>query len=244
MTGVSQKPDQDKLFIHPIYGILLSEYYNCKYFGCIIDFCFRSAPPLSSEPEARHLPFMMYINEWDKQPEQWKPPMVPVATLPPVEHVQHQIPAEIPEPTKEPEMKPIFPWEKKPRRTSRVFADEVPALDEDEENENVLDFHDTNQDTEEWKDYTRQNQWDSVPGIQEYVSGLGRQRTGKFQSAEPSLRVLGNYGSKVVNERPPLPITPAPIRRTGPHWLSAEEGKFPSAAGIPSQEDWVCGVIS
>lgn len=188
---------------------------------------------------------MMYINEWDKQPEQPRMSVVPVPALPPAEHVRHQIPAEIPEPDMEPEMKPIFPWEKKPRRTSRVFAEEIPVLDEDdEENEHVLDFHDTNRDAEDWRDYTRENQWDSVPGIQEYVSGLGL-RTGKFQSAEPSPRVAGKYGSKVViDERPPLPITPAPIRRTGPHWLSAEEGKFPSAAGIPSQEDWVCDVNS
>lgn len=188
---------------------------------------------------------MMYINEWDKEPEQPKMSMAPVPTLPPAEHVRHQIPAEIPEPIREPEMKPIFPWEKKPRRTSRVFAEEIPVLDEDdEENEHVLDFHDTNRDAEDWRDYTRENQWDSVPGIREYVSGLGH-RTGKLQSAEPSPRIAGNYGSKIVtDERPPLPITPAPIRRTGPHWLSAEEGKFPSAAGIPSQEDWVCGVNS
>lgn len=211
----------------------------------MIDSCFRSAPPIRSEPEARHLPFMMYTNEWDKEPEQPKLPMAPTSTLPATERVRHQIPATIPEPTKEPEMKPIFPWEKKPRRTSRVFADEIPVLDEDEENEDALDFHDTNQDTEDWRDYTRENQWDSVPGIQEYVSGLGRHGAGGFRSAEPKPRVAGNYGSKVVlDERPPLPVTPAPIRRTGPHWLSAEEGKFPSAAGIPSQEDWVCNVNS
>lgn len=211
--------------------------------GYVIDLCFRSAPPISSEPEARHLPFMMYTNEWDKEPEEQL--KMPVPTLLHVERVRHQLPAKIPEPAKEPEMKPIFPWEKKPRRTSRVFVDEVPALGEDEENEDVLDFHDTNQHTEEWKDYTRENQWDSVPGIQQYVSVLERHRTGKFQPTESNPRVPGNYGSKVVvDDRPPLPITPAPIRRTGPHWLSAEGGKFPSAAGIPSQEDWVCGVIS
>lgn len=211
-------------------------------FEYVTDFYFRSAPPTCSEPEARHLPFMVYTNEWDKQPGQSEMPMVPIPTLPPIERVRHQIP----EPTKEPEMKAIFPWEKKPRRTSRVFADEVPVLEEDdEEHEDVLDFHDTAQDTEEWKDYTRENQWNSVPGIREYVSGLKSHRTSNFQSAEPSPRVAGNYGSKaVVDERPPLPITPAPIRRTGPHWLSAEEGKFPSAAGIPSQEDWVCSVNS
>lgn len=215
--------------------------------GCVIDFYSRSAPPTRTEPEARHLPFMMYTNEWDK-PEQSRMPLVSTPTPPPAERLRRQVSLEIREPAKEPEIKPIFPWEKKPRQTSRVFADELPALeDEDYEDSHATeDVDNTAQDTEEWKDYTRENQWDSVPGIQEYVSGLKGNRTHSFQSAEPSSRIVGKYNSKVavVDERPPLPVTPAPIRRTGPHWLSAEEGKFPSAAGIPSQEDWVCSVNS
>lgn len=217
-----------------------------QYLDVFIDFNSRSSPPTRTEPEARHLPFMMYTNEWDRQPEQSKMTIVSAPTPPPVERVRHRISVKIQEPVKEPEMKPIFPWEKKPRQTSRVFADEIPVLDDDDDyegsqaTEDILE--DTNRDTEEWRDYTRENQWDSVRGIQEYVSGLKRHQTHTFQSVEPSPRILGNVA--ILDERPPLPVTPAPIRRTGPHWLSAEEGKFPSAAGIPSQEDWVCSVNS
>jgi glycogenin glucosyltransferase len=151
---------------------------------------------------------------------------------------------EIQELVEEPEMKPIFPWEKKPRQTSRVFVDEIPAPEDDDyegsqATEDVLDDQAQGTDTGEWKDYTQESRWDSVPEIQEYVSGLKHHRTHNSQPAEPSPRIVGKYDSKVVvDERPSLPVTPAPIRRTGPHWLSAEEGKFPSAAGIPSQEDW------
>lgn len=194
----------------------------------------KSAPPARSAPEARHLPFMNYMNEWDRQPEQRR--IVSALPLPLVfkERVR-QVEVKAPED----DMKPIFPWEKKPRRTSRVFADEIPDLDEEEapeeEEEAVEEIVDDNED---WKDYTRKNQWDSVPGIQDYVSDLKRHRK-DFQPSETAPRVATKYDSDiVVNERPPLPITPAPIRRTGPHWLSASDEKFPSAAGIPSQEDW------
>lgn len=207
----------------------------------------RTSPPTRSAPEARHLPFMNYTNEWDKQPEQSKMPLIS-APMPPPGRARRQVNEKVQEPAKEPEMKPIFPWEKKPRRTSRVFADEIPILDEDEDDEAPEDaVDDTDQDGEEWKDYTRENQWDSVPGIQEYVSDLKRHRTHNFPSAESGPLIAGKYNPEVavVDERPPLPVTPAPIRRTGPHWLSGEDDeKFPSAAGIPSQEDWVCNVDS
>ncbi|KAI5847751.1 nucleotide-diphospho-sugar transferase, partial [Morchella snyderi] len=195
----------------------------------------KSAPPARSAPEARHLPLMSYMNEWDKQPEQRR--IVSAPTPPPVfkERARPQVEVKAPED----DIRPIFPWEKKPRRTSRVFADEIPDLDEDDEapeeavEETIEDLRD-----EDWKDYTRKNQWDAVPGIQDYVSDLKRHRK-DFQPSETAPRVATKYDSDtVVHERPPLPITPAPIRRTGPHWLSASDEKFPSAAGIPSQEDW------
>lgn len=51
--------------------------------------------------------------------------------------------------------------------------------------------------------------------------------------------LLTDFPSAV--ERPSLPVTPAPVRRSN-FWGSErdEEGELPPAEGVPSQADWVC----
>jgi glycogenin glucosyltransferase len=112
------------------------------------------------------------------------------------------------------------------------------------------------------------NAWDEVSGIEDYVRALTRfqKNRGNVQvlqnepsqtnilspTNEPSAEeliekvqnrreslILTDFPSAV--ERPSLPVTPAPIRRST-FWGAErdEEGELPPAEGVPDQADWVC----
>ena len=116
------------------------------------------------------------------------------------------------------------------------------------------------------------NAWDGVPQIERYVDAFQRQHgRAKSWGKAPGSLVLGGAGagadassssstwwrgSRVTDfpseaERPSLPVTPAPIRRST-HWGADEvaadasgERLLPAARGVPQQVDWVCahGVV-
>ena len=107
----------------------------------------------------------------------------------------------------------------------------------------------------------RTNAWDDMPEIERYVQALTQPRKGKIQvlyntlgqrsprnsgsttptdsnRRRPSLK-LTDFPTK--DERPSLPVTPAPIRRPT-FWgdeKDKEEGTLPLAEGVPKQEEWV-----
>jgi uncharacterized membrane protein YgcG len=133
-----------------------------------------------------------------------------------------------------------------------------------------------------WSSFPRTNAWDNVPEINRYVDRtLQRHRrtwsrnlalsSGKGAAApgeeEPLEFGFARRGSKVTDfpsedDRPSLPVTPAPIRRPrrrpgyhhgggdGPGgngfggWGGdvggEDEEQLPAAEGVPGQADWVC----
>ncbi|KIW27380.1 hypothetical protein, variant 1 [Cladophialophora immunda] len=107
----------------------------------------------------------------------------------------------------------------------------------------------------------RSNAWDDMPEIERYVQSISQPRKGKIQvlyntlgqrsprntsgSTTPTERDRRRPSIKLTDfptkdERPSLPVTPAPIRRPT-FWGEEkdEEGTLPTAEGVPKQEDWV-----
>ncbi|OCT50709.1 hypothetical protein CLCR_06658 [Cladophialophora carrionii] len=107
----------------------------------------------------------------------------------------------------------------------------------------------------------RTNAWDDMPEIERYVQAMSQPRKGRLQvlyntlgqrsprsssgattptdrsRRRPSLK-LTDFPTK--DERPSLPVTPAPIRRPT-FWGGdkEDEGTLPAAEGVPKQEEWV-----
>ncbi|CAA9958885.1 Glycosyltransferase family 8 protein [Pyrenophora teres f. maculata] len=114
---------------------------------------------------------------------------------------------------------------------------------------------------QQWQSYQRAsvNAWDSVPGIENYVraisdlSGNGKrgknqsmqQTTGTDDISSPLLERRQRRESLILTDfptaedRPSLPVTPAPVRR--PTFWGEERnqaGELPSATGVPDQTEW------
>ncbi|KAJ9611543.1 glycogenin glucosyltransferase [Cladophialophora chaetospira] len=115
-----------------------------------------------------------------------------------------------------------------------------------------------------WDSFTqRTNAWDDMPEIERYVQAITQPRKGKIQvlyntlgqrsprstsgSTTPTDKSRRRPSMKLTDfptkdERPSLPVTPAPIRR-GTLWGSEkdepEQGTLPTAEGVPKQEEWV-----
>lgn len=118
-----------------------------------------------------------------------------------------------------------------------------------------------------WEAYgpSNKNAWDEVSGIDSYVRALTswqktRGQVQVLQNDAPADELLQNTDlsnladtvrerreSLILTdfpsaiERPSLPVTPAPRRRTT-FWGDERdhEGNLPSAQGVPDQADWVC----
>ncbi|KAK0635269.1 hypothetical protein B0T17DRAFT_36342 [Bombardia bombarda] len=116
-----------------------------------------------------------------------------------------------------------------------------------------------------WSSFTRTNAWDDVPQISRYVDAIQKHR--RTRSQGPGLIELPTPGlglgrgqesswgrrggSRVTDfpsedDRPSLPVTPAPIRRPK-FWGGGAPGiglgddeseKLPAAEGVPAQSDW------
>lgn len=112
-----------------------------------------------------------------------------------------------------------------------------------------------------WSSFPRTNAWDDVPEINRYVDAMEKHRRTRSRGLVVSPEGVpgeledvswGRRGSRVTDfpskdDRPSLPVTPAPIRRPrlwggGP--TSGGDGEsdeqLPGAEGVPAQSDWVC----
>ncbi|KGO44283.1 Glycosyl transferase, family 8 [Penicillium expansum] len=106
---------------------------------------------------------------------------------------------------------------------------------------------------ESWQTYTRSNAWDEDPEIQRYIETIQARRT-KSQVTSPGAQSNSpgrspptpgfRPSTKITDfptevERPSLPVTPAPIRRTSYGDEASGTAALPTAEGVPSQEEWV-----
>lgn len=160
----------------------------------------------------------------------------------------YEVPARNTEPQR---LAQIFPWETRAPKPSRIFADEPaqtsgpPDLDTDgpsqpEQASPEISFQsDFPLRLSSWENYSRSNVWDEVPEIEKYVEALQRLKKGSssgIKRSKPSLRITD---FPTEDDRPSLPVTPAPVRRS--FWDQGAGGtdEFPVAEGVPDQEDWV-----
>ncbi|KAI1336142.1 glycosyltransferase family 8 protein [Xylariaceae sp. FL0016] len=114
-----------------------------------------------------------------------------------------------------------------------------------------------------WTSFTRTNAWDEVPEIERYVDAMHKHRRTRSLKS-PGMIALPSpgegvdeinwkrRGSKVTDfpseqDRPSLPVTPAPIRRPkfwgggGPgRGDTGDDPSLPTAEGVPAQSEWVC----
>ncbi|KAK4192981.1 nucleotide-diphospho-sugar transferase [Podospora australis] len=117
--------------------------------------------------------------------------------------------------------------------------------------------------TDMWSSFPRSNAWDEVPQINRYVDNIQKHRRTRSQGlgvsppAKQANQEAGSSapwkqrkGSRVTDfpsedDRPSLPVTPAPIRRPkfwgvgGPGGGEGEgEEQLPVAEGVPPQAEW------
>ncbi|OJJ39449.1 hypothetical protein ASPWEDRAFT_374537 [Aspergillus wentii DTO 134E9] len=220
----------------------------------------REPPPLNSKPEGIALQSHTYTMSEDTQLFQ------PPASYPEApKNMYYQVPATKPEPTK---IAPVFPWEGIAPKPTRVFPDDEqssvstttrpysPPSTRDDTGPSVGSWtswaSEEQAPTESWENYTRSNAWDEVPEIQRYIQSIQQPRRAKTQvlsgspggapiqetfSYDTSGHRITDFPSEV--DRPSLPVTPAPIRRST-FWDQGEEStELPAARGVPDQEDWV-----
>ena len=180
----------------------------------------------------------------------------------------YEIPKEKPKLQEKP--RAIFPWEKEnymPKPT-RVFAEDVtlPPLPistategEDKEEEEVPTSAAERPEVIKQIPFIPQpNVWDNVESIERYVRAVMDAQTRRSKSwsrtqgrpgevMSPKAEMTGRRESLILtdfptaDDRPSLPVTPAPIRR--PTFWGEErddEGNLPAAEGVPDQADWVC----
>ncbi|KAF5864187.1 capsule-associated protein CAP1 [Aspergillus alliaceus] len=219
----------------------------------------REPPPLNTKPEGIALETKTYTMSEDK--ELFKPPpFYPEAP----KNMYYEIPSAKPEPER---ISQIFPWENHAPKPTRVFLDDDqssislpgPIASTDSAKETPTQLMEyisswtSDKPSESWDSYSRSNAWDDVPEIQRYIQSIQQSRRAKVQvirggdglsdqrtpGPEPSMR-LTDFPSE--QERPSLPVTPAPIRRLLPSsdflGEGSTSGQLPIAEGVPNQEEW------
>lgn len=175
------------------------------------------------------------------------PPSYPEAP----KNMYYEVPTTKPKPQK---LAQIFPWEARASKPTRVFAEDStvtsaePSLGETDDtsqhsvrtsSESVQPHpHDL------WQSWSRSNAWDEDPEIERYVEAIQRPKKGDGRpgtspgagSRKASLRIT-DFPTEI--DRPSLPVTPAPVRKSFWGRDPDEAGELPAAEGVPSQEDWV-----
>ncbi|EED20093.1 glycogenin [Talaromyces stipitatus ATCC 10500] len=232
----------------------------------------REPPPRHSRPEALSLETQTYTMSEDTHLFR-PPPSYPEAP----KNMYYEVPSTKPEPQK---LAPIFPWEARASKPTRVFAEEppetsfVPSISDVIENEprseqplqteprlpeqpqqplsgiTAISEYTTPDfvPAKSWETFARGNAWDEVPEINKYIDAIQQRskkttngRGGKAGSTKrPQSLKLTDFPTEV--DRPSLPVTPAPIRRS--FWdcqegQQQESSEFPIAEGVPNQCDWV-----
>ncbi|KAF7163945.1 hypothetical protein CNMCM5623_008606 [Aspergillus felis] len=221
----------------------------------------REPPPLNSKPEGFALAERTYTMSEDQQLFQ-PPAAYPEAP----KNMWYQVPETKPEPEK---VKPIFPWESRAPKPTRVFLEDQPntistesvsASTREEYRSSITSMASWTAEepsTATWETYSRSNAWDEVPEIHKYIQSIQHGRKAKVQvisggpspGTEPSswrTTDHGPMGMRVTDfptevERPSLPVTPAPIRRSFGQASGDEttDEQLPIAEGVPKQDDWV-----
>lgn len=218
----------------------------------------RSEPPTQSKPEAASFPSHKYEMSADRHLFQ-----APTSYPAPPSNMWYEVPKIRPAPEATP--KQIFPWEQDARKPTRVFADEysqpsaqpepVPATS----SQSVAPPQPEDS-ADPWSSFTRTNAWDNVGQIESYVHAVKQSAAmrGRFGSSshrphlsslDVSSPITGDAANRreslvltdfpTTDERPSLPVTPAPIRRPT-FWGDDLDstGGLPAAEGVPSQADW------
>lgn len=236
----------------------------------------RQSPPTNSKPEAENFPSTLYEmsrstapfipperypsppkNMWYQVPRQSQPPK------PIFPWEDHR-----PEPSR------VFPHEdtgpkvaglteislKSPRKVNDHQASAVSSVTEGSSTERGSEPS-TPTASSDWSSFTFSNAWDEVPQIERYVGRL--QKNTFKRSIKPAVPALPEDGEEVEitwrrrrskitdfpseQERPSLPVTPAPIRRPNfwddsPRVGDGDDDKqlLPAAEGVPAQTEWVC----
>ncbi|GIJ84360.1 glycogenin glucosyltransferase [Aspergillus pseudoviridinutans] len=220
----------------------------------------REPPPLNSKPEGFALSERTYTMSEDQRLFQ------PPASYPEApKNMWYQVPETKPEPEK---VKPIFPWESRAPKPTRVFLEDQPntvstesasASTREEYKSSIASMASWTAEepsTATWETYSRSNAWDEVPEIHKYIQSIQHGRKAKVQvisggpspGTEPSSWQTtdhGPMGMRVTDfptelERPSLPVTPAPIRRSFGQASGDEstDEQLPIAEGVPKQDDW------
>ncbi|RAH83529.1 hypothetical protein BO86DRAFT_387786 [Aspergillus japonicus CBS 114.51] len=212
----------------------------------------REPPPLNTKPEGFALETKTYTMSEDQQLFQ-PPPSYPEAP----KNMYYEVPTKKPEPEK---LAQLFPWENDAPKPTRVFPEDdqtsistIPRslLESTEggpgqssQSRDTTWTWTSEEPAESWEHYTRSNAWDEVPEIQRYISSLQQTRKGRVQvltggSSSTEARDVRITDFPSEQERPSLPVTPAPIRRRPGELSPSDNDLLPSAEGVPSQEDWV-----
>ena len=165
----------------------------------------------------------------------------------------------------------VFPWESRAPKATRVFPTERPpsppqstqAVAIDEQTSTKGDMAIPMSPDNPWTTFAQQtNKWDDDPDIARFMEGFNKPRKAPIQvvhdsrpqtgadtlaDGPPPLRErrtsvkLTDFPTEI--ERPSLPVTPAPIRRSSYFGMNEPEGQkegaLPIAQGVPSQDEWV-----
>ncbi|KAE8146427.1 putative capsule-associated protein CAP1 [Aspergillus avenaceus] len=218
----------------------------------------REPPPLNTKPEGIALEKKTYTMSEDK--ELFKPPaFYPEAP----KNMYYEVPSSKPEPGN---LSQIFPWESHAPKPTRVFLDDEQSsvsLPSSMTSAETLKEPYTRSmgsmtpwasqgPSESFESYSRSNAWDDVPEIQRYIQSIQRFRKARVQvvggasdptdqgQSDPEGRILlTNFPSE--QERPSLPVTPAPVRKPPPSSVQGEDTseQLPIAEGVPNQDEWV-----
>ncbi|PYI06362.1 glycosyl transferase family 8 protein [Aspergillus sclerotiicarbonarius CBS 121057] len=224
----------------------------------------KEPPPLNTKPEGIALAKKTYTMSQDEQLFQ-PPESYPEAP----KNMYYQVPETPPEPEKLTQVFPwethaprptrVFPEDDQSSTTFTIPRSFMEST-EDEAGlspESRMTSWTSEEPTESWDTYSRSNAWDEVPEIQRYIQSLQQARKGRVQvltgspsSTGQSLPGHDRFNFSWTNvrvtdfpseeERPSLPVTPAPIRRQppGPGEEYSDQDLLPPAHGVPNQEDW------
>ncbi|GAQ44369.1 glycosyl transferase family 8 protein [Aspergillus niger] len=226
----------------------------------------KEPPPLNTKPEGIALEKKTYAMSQDEQlfqpPESYpEAPKNMYYEVPSTKPEPEKLAQVFPWETRAPRPTRVFPEDDQSSTTftlPRSFIESTEDESGPSPDSRVTSW--TSEDpTESWDSYTRSNAWDEIPEIQRYIQSIQQARKGKVQvltggpsstgqslvSGQERYTFSWSNNTRVTDfpseqERPSLPVTPAPIRRKPP--IPGEEdsdtGLLPPAHGVPNQEDW------